>query len=606
MRDNMNRGKRVARVIFSALSGIAVLAGCSPAPVKPEQISHGDYAYAKRYLSWLIDKEMKKNDVTGLSIALVDDQRIVWSQGFGYADKEQNIPATPETVYRLGSISKLFTASAAMQLAEQGQIDIDCPLATYLPDFSIKTRFPAAGPITPRNIMTHHSGLPSDRVKGMWTRHPDEFTRLVAQIHDEYVAYPPNYVFAYSNLGVTLLGDMVGKVSGVGFSAYVDRALLQPMGMTHSSFTAKSEAPLLAKAYKGGKEAEEYALRDVPAGGLNSSVLDMSRFMQMLFADGRSGGQQILRAETLAEMLRPQNTDVPLDLNFRIGLGWMLGGLGGMDIQNAGPVAHHAGGTLNFRSQLIALPQHKLGVIVLSNSNSAMNTVNRVATEAITIALESKTGIRQPQREKAIENETELSAETLQTYVGYYATMAGLVKVSNDAGKLTASVAGKTLRLVPYADGQLRLKYKLMGLIPIDLGDLGEIGLSRANIGGREVLIGKTNGQSMLLGEKVVAVPLSPEVQHYLGEYVPINLGEDDAPILKSTRLKYQDGLLIAETSSALPFEITASHVLAPVASDEATVVGLGRGMGETIRLTKVGDELHAFFEGLELRRKSP
>ena len=154
------------------------IAGCSGAPTRPESVGRGDYAKVAEYVSALVRHEMKKRDVTGLSIALVDDQRVVWAEGFGYADKAGNVPASPDTVYRVGSISKLFTATAAMQLAEREKMDIDRPLGDYLPGFSIRTRFTDAAPVTPRSIMTHHSGLPSDYLKGMWTRNPEPFTRV--------------------------------------------------------------------------------------------------------------------------------------------------------------------------------------------------------------------------------------------------------------------------------------------------------------------------------------------------------------------------------------------------------------------------------------------
>ncbi|WP_239649871.1 serine hydrolase domain-containing protein [Methylocucumis oryzae] len=130
---------------------------------------------------------------------------MVWAQGFGYADAANKIPATPETVYRMGSISKLFTDTLVMQLAEQGKLNIDKPLQTYLPDFWIKTRFTDAGPITPRNIMTHHSGLPGDMSNGMWIQQPKPFSQLVGQLKDEYIAYPPNTIWSYSNLGLNVI-----------------------------------------------------------------------------------------------------------------------------------------------------------------------------------------------------------------------------------------------------------------------------------------------------------------------------------------------------------------------------------------------------------------
>ncbi len=183
---------------------------------------------------------MAKNKVTGLSVALVDDKGLIWAQGFGYADKENNIPATPQTVYRVASISKIFTATAIMQLAEQGRINVDEPLTTYLPEFSIKTRFPGGGRITPRNLMTHHSGLPANFYKGIFSSNPEHFTKVIKEIKDEYLAYPPDYVYSYSNLGVTLLGGVIERVSGKDYASYMDESILGPIGMDNSSFFVNS------------------------------------------------------------------------------------------------------------------------------------------------------------------------------------------------------------------------------------------------------------------------------------------------------------------------------------------------------------------------------
>jgi len=139
--------------------------------------------------------------ITGLSVALVDDQEMVWSEGFGYADKANGVAATPDTLYMVASISKLFTASAIMQLAEAGKIDIDQPVQTYVPEFSINSRFPEAGPITPRTLMTHHAGLPSDITNGMLAFGDDlealtisEFQDMVQEIKQAHVTNPPTPV----------------------------------------------------------------------------------------------------------------------------------------------------------------------------------------------------------------------------------------------------------------------------------------------------------------------------------------------------------------------------------------------------------------------------
>jgi CubicO group peptidase (beta-lactamase class C family) len=155
-------------------------------------------------------------------------------------------------MYRIGSISKLFTAMATMKLVEDGLLDIDRALKNYLPQFSIRNRFSDSGPITPRTIMTHHSGLPSRLAKGMWSSDPP--ASLLDRLKDEYAAYPTNYVFAYSNIGFALLGLMVEQVSQANFCDYVDQAILGPIGMQQSSFkkTAEVEA-LLSRGYRNGE-----------------------------------------------------------------------------------------------------------------------------------------------------------------------------------------------------------------------------------------------------------------------------------------------------------------------------------------------------------------
>ncbi|MFA6147463.1 MAG: serine hydrolase domain-containing protein [bacterium] len=580
------------------------IAGCSSAPPRPESVGRDDYAKVTEYVSALVRHQMKKRDVTGLSIALIDDQRVVWAEGFGFADKAGNVPASPETVYRVGSISKLFTSTAAMQLAERGRMDIDRPLADYLPGFSVRTRFVDSAPITPRSIMTHHSGLPSDYEKGMWTRNPEPFTRLVDHVRDEYAANPPCTVFSYSNLGMSLLGDAVGKAAGRDFVSQVRDEILLPLEMNRSSFSPSVDrTPFAAKGYRKGKEAEDPPLRDVPAGGLNSSVLDLSRFVRMVFAGGKAGDCQIIKPETLAEMLRPQNADVPLDLDFRVGLGWMLGGLGDIDIRNGGPVAHHAGATLLFHGQMIVLPARKLGVVVLANSATSGPVVGNVATEALKLALEAKTGERQPEREEPGGGEGSLSREALQRYEGWYATQIGAVKVHGSPGGLRADVMDRTLRLDPRADGSFGLRYLLWGLFPIRIEELDGVGVSRRDVAGREILAAGMHGRELLIGERIRPTDLPAAWIARTGEYEIANPG-GDAILPEKLRLRVDDGFLFVDYSIPLLFPGVANFVLAPVSDAEAVIRGFGRGTGETVRAVTVDGENMLSYSGFLMRKK--
>lgn len=592
---------RVNISLLIVVTAIFMFSGCSTMPKRPDSLTRGDYGYTREYASWLIQKEMNSNDVTGLSIALVDDQNVVWAQGFGFADKIDNIPATPETVYRVGSISKLFTATAVMQLVEQGKMDIDQPLSIYLPEFTSRSRFPEAGSVTPRTLMTHHSGLPSDLLKGMWTKNPEPFTEVVNRIRDEYAPYPPNYVFSYSNLGVSLLGHAVERVAGRPYVFHMDEAVLRPLGMSRSSFTGRPEMlPFLAKGYRNGAEAEEPPLRDIPAGGLSSSVLDLSRFMAAVFGGGMAKEQRLLKAETIAEMLKPQNTAVPLDQDFRIGLAWILSGVG---IENAGRVAQHDGATLLYRSQLIILPEQKLGVVVLSNSATAGPVVHKVAVETLKLALEAKAGIRQPERDKIAERDTGLSRQERQGLVGAYATHLGVAKVTESGDALHAEFLGKTFSLVPRTDGRLGLQYRLIGLIPISLGELDYIGVSTATVSGRNILLATSGNKSMLFGEKIAPVPIPEKWQGRVGAYEIANPG-DDAILVDDIRLRYEDGLLCVDYRLPLFFPGILSLSLAPVSDTEALINGLGRNMGETIRVVTVDGEEQLQYSGYLLRKK--
>ena len=180
------------------LGALTLLTGCTGTPSKPHTLATERYETTRTRMAAMIPEQMEAYGVTGLSIALVEDQNIVWAAGFGYADEAQDIPATPQTVYRAGSIAKLLTSLAVMRLEEQGKLDIDQAMLAYLPRFAVKSRFSAIDPITPRNVMSHHAGLPCDLSKGMWT--DAKLTEVLDGLRDEYLAYPPDYVFAYSNV----------------------------------------------------------------------------------------------------------------------------------------------------------------------------------------------------------------------------------------------------------------------------------------------------------------------------------------------------------------------------------------------------------------------
>src|SRR5574343_223423 len=348
-----------------------LLPACASPPQRPATIGKGDFNPVIAYLQALINHEMQANDLTGLSIAVVTDQHLLWTQGFGRGDRDGGIPATSETVYRVGSITKLLTVIAALQFAERGQLDLDAPIQQVLPEFHIGSRFGEAV-ITPRLLMTHHAGLPRDLARGMWGKADGGFQAVLDYLAASQLAYPPGAVAAYSILGLSVLGAAVERLARRPFAEHLEHAVLRPLGMESASISGQLPVSLrLSKAYLAGTLAREPGLRDIAAGGLNASVRDLSRLLMMVFAQGRSDTQTILEAGTVAGMLQAHNAAAPLDLDLRIGLGWQLSPLEGKPLQGAGVMASHGGATIHHRSLLVALPQHKLGVVILCNSANA-------------------------------------------------------------------------------------------------------------------------------------------------------------------------------------------------------------------------------------------
>ena len=587
---------------LSVTLAFALLAGCASAPSRPTSITRGDYAGTQAYITQLIEHGMAQNKVTGMSIALVDDQRVVWSQGFGYADLERKTSAAPNTLYRVGSISKLFTVTAAMQLAERGLLDIDQPVQKVLPDFAPLGRQPQTT-ITSRQLMTHHSGLPRDKLSGFHAAAPAPINELAGYFNQTAVAYPPGHVFSYSNLGISLLGGVVQSASGTPFAQHMQQAVLAPLGMADSSFsTGSSTSERMSLGYKQGTMEKEWPLRDVPAGGLNSSATDLARFMSMVFANGKSGDKQIFKPETLAQMLRPQNSAVALDLNFSVGLGWMLSTLGKSTLQNAGPVAHHGGAVGMFRSQMYVLPQHKLGIVVLANSGSAMGLVDHVATEALSLALEAKTGIQQPKPSKVEWADTPIPADTLQAAPGDYTTAIGHVTINRDGNALRAQAhsIGRSFNLRQRQDGLLGLNYAVLGLFNINLGALGEVGLGLRKVAGHNVLFARVGTQEMRVGERIQA-PANLEAWHKrLGDYEITNFGEHELSQLgdkaHTIRLVEMRGFLVAEVGFGDIFGEPTRMLLMPTSDTEARVPETLAGGGEALRVvTQNGVEQFVF-----------
>lgn len=602
---------------------VAGVAACSTAPKPPAQVTRGDYSSITPYLAERVRYEMKAAGVQGASFALVDDQKIVWAEGFGYADPEKKIPARADTIYRAGSISKLFTATLAMQLAEQGKLDIDAPIQRYLPDFNPPNRFASQAPITARNLMTHHAGLPSDYLAGTYFLRPQPDTHLPTGAYREPLTAPPDHQFSYSNLGYWALGETTARIAGQDFAQLAQTALLQPLGMKRSYFAQGIEpdggsalspasqnliqAENLSREYLDGKKPDEKFIAPLPAGGLNTTAEDLAQLVKMIFADGSINGKQIIQPTTLASMLKPQTASLPMDRDTipQMGLGWRLGKV----FAQGEPTASHSGGIATYSSMLQTLPRHKLGIIMLTHSAEGdPASLEQMLDEFLALAVEVKTG-EQPQAIHPTPAGTPQAwtESEMQALVGAYGTLFGYVKIVRDGDALYAETDDERLELIKRQDGAIGLRKKLLGMIPVGTDFFGRISLSIDKREGKDIVLVKSlkKHQNVIVGQKIQPSPTPAAWRARLGEYV---LDTPSDSTIQPTRLELleQDGLLLARlTTKERGEEDTLTMALQAVSDDMAAipVTLVSSSSFQTVRASDGTERL--LYSGFSFRRQA-
>jgi CubicO group peptidase (beta-lactamase class C family) len=405
-----------------------------------------DLAEACNRFEALVEQESGRGRLTGVSVAWVDDQKIVYSKGFGLADPKRKVPARPDTVYRAGSISKLFTAVAAMQLTEQGKLDIDRPVTDYAPQFRIVVPFDDAAPITPRLLMEHRAGMIRESpLGGYFDPSEPSLDATIASTADCVLVHRPGTVTKYSNIGASVNGWLVEKIAGMSFPEYQRRRVFDPLGMSHSSFYLNDDVrQRLANGQmriadgRGGfftADAPLFELATVPAGNLYTTAEDLARFVMMLCSGGCAGDRRVLRPETLQEMFRSQ---APQDrVNF--GLGFATGKFRDHD------TAGHMGAVYGFTSSLMVIPEHKLGVVVLASDDVIAGTVTKLAEAAMDLLLHLKLG--EPLREE--EHIVRLPSEQLAAYAGDYESESYWARIEVRGDRLWANVSGQEFEVTP-------------------------------------------------------------------------------------------------------------------------------------------------------------
>ena len=364
-------------------------------PVAAQEAIPLDLRLGVEHVDAMARDEFEQDDVGSVTIGIVDGADLIWTKSYGYADMELESPADRNTVYRVGSITKQFTALMLLQLADAGIVRLSDPVEIYFPEINrVQDRIPDAPPITLVQLATMTSGL---------AREPDDLATylrgpvseweqvLIAALGETHYSHEPDTRYMYSNIGYGSLGATLGRAAGNVFTDYIHERILEPLGMAHSAFEPNDAIqPHLSKGYSVSREgtvdsetpAREHAGRGykVPNGALYTSVVDLARFVS--FELGR-GPAEVLPPEVLAENFERVNS-ADGDLESGYGVGFQLSRRDDLIFHG------HGGGVSGYRAAAHVHLRTGIGVIVLRNVSGGAFDVGGLCLDALEVLVRAR------------------------------------------------------------------------------------------------------------------------------------------------------------------------------------------------------------------------
>ncbi len=546
---------------------------------------------------------LKRNKVTGTSIAIVDKGEIVYATGYGFSDLENKKKANANTIYGIGSITKAFTALSIMQLQEQNKLSVTNSIKDYLTDLKIENPFNDGNQIYINDILSHTSGLPSDIANGFFVDNPPTISWVIKELNKQRLISPRRYISAYSNVGYGLLGEVISRVSGLSYGDYLRQNIFTPLNMTSSSIGYQLSNT--SKTYDGNKETVEPTVRDVAAGFISSNVIDMSNFISMLIGDGSFKSNQIISSNSIVDMESDQLTNVSLTQPFAYGYALMIDSI---KIKNHKKkdstivsIIGHGGDTHAFHADFAYIPEQKVGAVVLTNSVNGRSMSE--ASKLLKIYLE---------RSKDIE--VDLDYITPISYKGVTPKDDEIFGKYN-LGQLIMDV--KDINKIKFKQGPVKailykktnsnnysLKVWVFGFIPIKIKDQ-EFKFTKVNDEIYAKRLDTKTKYEFYLGKKnKVNLPYPESWKSMYGKY------ELTGKIYETTNRLYDFSdlkLTASEKSGFLKVDLKSKSMFSgtlhfDMISDKSAVLGgIGRGNGDVLRILENGNLYYSGFEFVKI-----
>ncbi len=551
----------------------------------------------KELLNKEIDKICKKNRLMGANVVLFNDEQIVYSYNYGYANKGRKIKSTNDSLYMIGSNTKVMTAICILKLMEEGLLSLEDDVRKFIPEFEVKSTF-EYNKITIGNLLMHRSGLVGDFFHLITDKNGD-FHDVIKEIKNSYLTAKPGNMFAYSNVGFTVLGIVVERVTDLTYQECVEKIIAKPLGIEihflQSEEDRRPYSDTVSLCYnKKGKEAEDPLVTLLPAGSNTyMSITDFVKFGQIfLKRDGT-----ILSKETL-ELMEKLECAESLDrklMNAGYGLLQNIHDFG----EKVGKIWGHGGDTMYHHSVFYYIPKQNLGVAIFTNSEQAPLATGPMADKAVISYLKDKGVVIE-------KNSLEYDYVSVdgEAHLGKYVTGIGVCEIKkNRHGELVAKVKGMSVKMKACKDGfWLLCPNNLLLQFPPIKKELKKIRVKFADYAGEEVVIleqrDEYNKLQGIYGCRYEETDIPDSFRCACGRYKLVN--ENIKELKGRGALQIKKGMLVVSMKC---LAARGNAYLKTAGNHLAFVQGFGRGTRNDVTLREENGDTYLTWCGLVFKK---
>ena len=555
-----------------------------------------------------LDKKLKtlckRNKMVGVNVALFDSKGMLYNYNYGYANKEKRIKSNNDSLYMIGSNTKVMTALGILKLWEEGKISLEDVIKKYIPEFEVKSYF-EYDKITIENLLMHRSGLVSDLFH-LILDHTRDYHEVIDELKNTYLTADPGKMFSYSNAGYTVLGIVIERVSGLSYTEYIQSEIAKPLGIqVHFLLNEADRSPYASSVSlcydKKGKAVEDSLSTMLPAGSNTyMSLNDFVKFGQMFLSKSNA----ILKKETL-EFMETLNVKEAIDRELNnVGYGLIHNHF---DFgEEVGKVLGHGGNTTCHHSIFNYIPKLDVGIVVMTNSQRGISLSQMAGMSVLAEYLKSEGILLKDASAKHNYVSVDRDEALYRQYIGRYATGLGLIDIQlNSKKELVTKVSNIPTKLCLCEDGYLQGNpIKILHKLPPFKRSIQGLRMKLIPYAGKEVMALEMNGKYHktrgIVGCRYEQATISDSFKDACGKYRICN--EHFNNINCKCCLKV-DGDVLTLQIEALGLKINSC--LKVIDENLAITQGFGRLARESVELQKKESENYLLFSGIVFQKIS-